>query len=337
AAAGPAVLAASRPATPAPEQGEGYAEERAEPDAPAADPDTEYGADALREEAGFHSRQDLDDARRTRRRAWIVTLMVALVLVLGAGAFFLVNVVQENARPQLVSIPAVAGMDQNQAANTIYGADLRPRILQEYSDDVQAGQAIRTDPGTGEQAAVDSEVRIYISQGREFIILPEDLAGRTEGEVRDRLRELGLVPGTSEPANSANLPRGSVVSLDPAPGQQVRTGSTVDLMISNGKVTVPQLLDKSEQDAIKLLEDPAVALPYKVVTVENPVVKPGTVTAQSHDAGSDVDQGTLITITVTVAPEQPSESASPTPSSPPSDRGQDRDRGNDDDQGDNDK
>ncbi|NKX52855.1 PASTA domain-containing protein, partial [Arthrobacter deserti] len=104
--------------------------------------------------------------------------------------------------------------------------------------------------------------------------------------------------------------------LDPAPGQQVRTGSTVDLMISNGKVTVPQLLDKSEQDAAKLLEDPAVALPYEVKTVENAVVQPGTVTAQSHTAGSDVDQGTLVTITVAVAPEKSGkEKASPGASS----------------------
>jgi serine/threonine-protein kinase len=137
--------------------------------------------------------------------------------------------------------------------------------------------------------------------------------------VRDRLRQLGLVPGTSEPANSADLPRGDVVSLDPAPGEKVRAGSTVDLMISNGKVTVPQLLDKSEQDAIKLLEDPAVALPYRIQTVKNAVVQPGTVTAQSHTAGSDVDQGTLVTITVAVEPGKPSKKPSPSPSATPSD------------------
>jgi beta-lactam-binding protein with PASTA domain len=247
--------------------------------------------------------------------------------VLGAGAFFFINVFQENARPQTVAVPAVAGMDQTDASNAIWDAGLRPMTMQEYSDDVDSGKAIRTEPGTGDQAALGSNVSIYISRGREFITLPKDLSGKTEGEVRDRLRQLGLVPGTSEPANSANLPQGSVVSLDPAPGQQVRAGSTVDLMISNGKVTVPQLLDKSEEDAVKLLEDPAVALPYEVQTVENSVVDPGTVTAQSQTAGSDVEQGTLVTITVAVAPEKPKKESpkesSPSPSASPSQSGGD--------------
>ncbi|MCG2623603.1 Stk1 family PASTA domain-containing Ser/Thr kinase [Arthrobacter sp. I2-34] len=303
---GPAVLAASRPWSPVAEQTQpdDYVdgEDDEDPYAAATDPETDTGS--LQQASFPRSGEDFDDARRTRRRAWIVTLIVALFLVLGAGAFFLVNVIQANARPQLVAVPAVAGMDQTQASNAIWDAGLRPMTVQEYSDDVDSGTAIRSQPGTGEQAAVGSNVNIYISRGREFITLPKDLGGKTEGEVRDRLRQLGLVPGTSEPANSADLPPGSVVSLDPAPGQQVRTGSTVDLMISNGKVTVPQLLDKSEQDAIKLLEDPAVALPYTVQTVENSVVEPGTVTAQSQTAGSDVEQGTLITITVAVAPEE---------------------------------
>jgi beta-lactam-binding protein with PASTA domain/tRNA A-37 threonylcarbamoyl transferase component Bud32 len=330
AAAGPAVLAASRPLSPVAEQSQpdGYVDEDGqEPDAAATEPDTDSGT--LQQESFFRTGEDLEDARRTRRRAWTVTLIIALVLVLGAGAFFLINLVQENARPQTVAVPAVAGMDQTDASNAIWDAGLRPMTMQEYSDDVDSGKAIRTEPGTGEQAALGSNVNIYISRGQEFITLPKDLGGRTEGEVRDRLRQLGLVPGTSEPANSANLPPGSVVSLDPAPGQQVRAGSTVDLMISNGKVTVPQLLDKSEEDAIKLLEDPAVALPYEVQTVENSVVEPGTVTAQSQTAGSDVDQGTLVTITVAVAPEKPKKESpkdsKPSSSASPSQSGGDGD------------
>ncbi|NKX55466.1 Stk1 family PASTA domain-containing Ser/Thr kinase [Arthrobacter sp. E918] len=322
-AAGPAVLAASRPYRSAPEQdpAEDYDDESG---GGVDDPDhgQDFDPEDLQEDPDFRHDEDPDAARRTRRRAWIVTLMVALLLVLGAGAFFLVNLVQENARPELVAVPAVAGMDQTEAANVIFNADLRPRILQEYSDDVDAGLAIRTDPDTGEQAPVDSEVRIYISQGREFITIPKDLTGRTEGEVRDRLRELGLVPGSSKEANSAKTPRGGVVSLDPAPGERVRAGSTVDLMISTGQVTVPQLLEKSEQEAIKLLEDPAVDLPYQVQPVENSVVEPGTVTAQSHPAGSDVEQGTLITIAVSVEPQEPE------PSDPPSDNGNGNGGGN---------
>ncbi|HEX2246421.1 MAG TPA: PASTA domain-containing protein, partial [Arthrobacter sp.] len=110
-----------------------------------------------------------------------------------------------------------------------------------------------------------------------------------------------------------------------------------------GMVTVPALLGKTEEEAISLLQDdPAVALPYRVERVENEVVEPGTVTAQSHDAGSNVAQGTEIVITVAVAPPEPApEPTESEPTDPPTDENNgnndddDSGRGNNDDGRDN--
>ena len=121
--------------------------------------------------------------------------------------------------------------------------------------------------------APGSQVLVYISQGNEFTAIPDNLAGRTEAEVRDKLRQLGLEPGDSEPANSATLPRGNVVTTKPAPGKKVKTGSSVDLIVSNGLVSVPNMVDETVEDAGAMLDDAAVALPYRVEEVENEVVK----------------------------------------------------------------
>jgi eukaryotic-like serine/threonine-protein kinase len=264
---------------------------------------------------------DIEPERRAKRRAWTVTLLIALLLVLVGGGYYLYNVLVQNAAPETVPVPAVTGLEQNEATNALWEAGLRPRVEQEFSNDVEKDMVTRTDPGIGEQVEPGSQVTVFISQGREFATVPDNLAGRTEAEVRDKLRQLGLTPGDSEPANSATLPRGNVVTTKPAPGKKVKTGSTVDLIVSNGLVSVPNMVDETVEDAGAMLDDAAVALPYRVEEVENEVVKAGTVVGQSVKAGTNVEQGTEIVLTVAVEPAQPE---------PETDRGSDEgnNRGN---------
>jgi len=264
---------------------------------------------------GMRPENDAEEAssRRSRRRAWITTLLIAMLLLLAAGAFFLVNFLQ-NAEPDAVAVPSIAGMEETDAANAITRAGLRPIVEEQFSEDVAVGEVIDSDPAAGAMALPDSEVRVLVSQGKEFAEIPENLSGRTEGEVRDMLRQIGVTPGENISANSATVPRGNVVGTDPRAGEKVKTGSTVDLVISTGMVTVPELVGTTEDEAISLLrDDPAVALPYHVVRVENEVVAPGTVVAQSHAAGGDVDQGTEITISVAIEPEKETSKPTQTP------------------------
>jgi serine/threonine-protein kinase len=93
-----------------------------------------------------------------------------------------------------------------------------------------------------------------------------------------------------------------VVTTDPAPGKKVKSDSTVDLIVSTGLVSVPNMVDETVEDAGTMLDDAAVALPYRVEEVENEVVKAGTVVGQSVKAGTNVEQGTEIVLTVAVEP-----------------------------------
>jgi eukaryotic-like serine/threonine-protein kinase len=279
---------------------------------------------------GMQPEDDAEEAsrRRSRRRAWITTLLIAMMLLLAAGAFFLVSFLQ-NAEPDPVAVPSVAGMEETDANNAITRANLRPIVEKQFSEDVAVGEVIDSDPEAGALALPDSEVRVLVSQGKEFADIPDNLSGRTEGEVRDMLRKIGATPGENISANSATVPRGNVVGTDPRAGERVKTGSTVDLVISTGMVTVPELVGKTEAEAISLLkDDPAVALPYRVVRVENEVVAAGTVVAQSHPAGGDVDQGTEITISVAIEPEK--ETPKPTKTPKPKETKDNSDGGNND-------
>lgn len=249
--------------------------------------------------------------QRAKRRAWITTLAIALVLVLGAGAYVLYTLTRP---PATVAVPDVTGRSQAEAMNMITAADLRPFIEQVHHDTIQSGNAIGTDPAAGAQLELNSQVTLRVSTGPSAVVIPADLAGKTEAQVRDILRSLNLVGNETTTANSATVPRDMLISTTPALGSKVAVGSTVNLVISTGQVTMPNLVELSRAEAEAALQDPAVALPYRFQEVENSVVPAGTVTNQNVPGGSNVDQGTEILVTVARAPAPP---ASPTPSPSP--------------------
>ena len=91
-------------------------------------------------------------------------------------------------------------------------------------------------------------------------------------------------------------------------------------MLSTGRVTVPQLVGLSRQEAVAALGADAVRLSSEVVTTPRAGVPAGQVVDQSVDAGQSAPQGSTITLTVAVAPEPepaPEPSPSPTPSPSP--------------------
>ncbi|MBF4994593.1 Stk1 family PASTA domain-containing Ser/Thr kinase [Arthrobacter gandavensis] len=257
--------------------------------------------------------------RRGRRRAWIITLFAAIGLLLAAGGIYAYNLAnQPPPPPATASIPEVEDMTQTEAINALLEKGFRaPATESQYSDTVESGRAIGTQPEAGSTVALDSDITLYISQGPSAVQIPDTLPGMSEAQARDTLRILGLQGGNTTAVNSATVPEGRVIETVPGVGTSVQTGSTVDLVLSSGKVSVPNVVDMSLEEAEAFLADPAYGLGTEVEEVENSVVEPGTVTSQSAQPGSDVPQGSTIKLTVAKAPS-PSPSASPEPSESPS-------------------
>ena len=115
-----------------------------------------YDREQLPAALAVGNENDIEPERRAKRRAWTVTLLIALLLVLVGGGYYLYNVLVQNAAPETVAVPAVAGLDQNEATNALWEAGLRPRVELEFSNDVEKDMVTRTDPeirrtgGTGQ-------------------------------------------------------------------------------------------------------------------------------------------------------------------------------------------
>ncbi len=136
--------------------------------------------------------------------------------------------------------------------------------------------------------------------------IPASLVKMTESSARDAIRGLGLTAGATKLVNDGTISQGQVVTTDPAPGQVVSAGSSVDLMVSTGKVTMPALIGLTKDDAAQAIKDASPTLQVTFVEKENAVVDPGKVTNQSTDAGADVDQFSTVTVEIAKAPAAPS-------------------------------
>ena len=255
--------------------------------------------------------------QKSRRRAWIATLVIFTLLVLAGAGLWLYETVNRPATVAKVQIPSVAAMTESAALQALYNANLRPKITRMQNDTVAKGTAIGTDPSAGASLDPGAEVVLNVSDGPSAVKIPDNLPGKTEAAARDILRQVGLVGAASTTtANSATVPAGIVITSNPAPGQSVGVGTSVELVVSTGKVVVPELRGLSREEAEAALK--AISLVPLVVEVENSQVEPGKVTDQSDPVNAAVEQGKTITVVVAKAPAPaPSPTPTPTPTDTP--------------------
>jgi serine/threonine-protein kinase len=260
--------------------------------------------------------------QKSRRRTWIATLVIFTLLVLAGGGLWLFQIMnQPPPAPPKVPVPVVASLTESAALQELYGANLRPEIKRSTHETVPKGIAIGTDPAAGTSLDPNTNVILNISEGPSVLKIPESLPGQTEAAARDILRQTGLVgaPSTTE-ANSATVPRGRVITTSPSPGQMVAPGSTVEIVVSTGKVSMPELRGRTRAEAETTLKD--IGLVPNVQEVENSQVEAGRVTDQSEPVNAAVEQGKTVNVVVAKAPAPPP-SPTPTPTPTPTRTGRD--------------
>ncbi|MGW0782341.1 Stk1 family PASTA domain-containing Ser/Thr kinase [Streptomyces sp. NPDC002913] len=107
--------------------------------------------------------------------------------------------------------------------------------------------------------------------------------------------EIVLKVGGKEPCEAQE--KDAICSQTPGADEQMETGETVTVVVSTGapKVEVPDVLEKSEDNARKALEDKGFTVNVKTAESEKTA---DTVIAQDPEGGSEVEKDSEITITV---------------------------------------
>ena len=252
------------------------------------------------------------DEGSPRKRAWtrfLVGILIAALLAFSVGSvLYYQNKLNEV--PQ-VPVPAVVNVSRDDADNQLRNLGFVLDYRTAYSDSIKKGNVISVEPGVGSKVNKGSTVTVTVSSGPEKVKLPDNLQGQSEDYVRNALKDLGLVDGRVSTVESASVPAGMVVELSPEKGstddkgaQTVEAGSTVNIVLSSGKVKVPSLVGLTKDQAIAALTAQDVLLNTNIETVQTTERPAGTVLSQSSAAGTLVPQNSTVTIRVAATPTQ---------------------------------
>jgi beta-lactam-binding protein with PASTA domain/tRNA A-37 threonylcarbamoyl transferase component Bud32 len=196
-----------------------------------------------------------------------------------------------------VRVPDVRGETLDDAQSRLADAGFEYRVIQETSDSVDAGKATRTDPAAGSLAQRGSEVKLYVSAGKEQVVIP-DVSGQDAVDAANALGAKSLsVERVAQPSDTVE--EGKVIGTNPAAGQSVPKGSKIQLIVSSGKdqVTVPNLYGRTQSEAMADLQNLGLTGTARSVFNCEPGSS-GKVIAQSPSAGSRVDKGSNVDMSV---------------------------------------
>jgi beta-lactam-binding protein with PASTA domain len=129
-------------------------------------------------------------------------------------------------------VPVTTNMSQQQARISIENTGLTLGTVTEQLADQPRGLVIASSPPAGTNVQLPGSVDIVLSKGPAVVQVP-DLYGRTVGEARSMIEQLGLrVAGISRDTSSLQ-PENTVIRQQPSAGQTVSAGGPVSLTVSH--------------------------------------------------------------------------------------------------------
>ncbi|MBE5924151.1 MAG: PASTA domain-containing protein [Lachnospiraceae bacterium] len=159
------------------------------------------------------------------------------------------------------------------------------------------------DINLSEEIGIGNPIKVVISTGMDYpsdtTVSVPDLSNKSFDEARDLVKQNNLYIKKTEMQTSETVPEGSVISQSVEAGSQVESGSVVEVVVSSGekqKVTIANVLDKSEEDAIKALEEQGFVV--NVSYEESSLIAKGNVIRTNPQVGESVEEGSEIELVV---------------------------------------
>ncbi|MFG3245809.1 Stk1 family PASTA domain-containing Ser/Thr kinase [Streptomyces sp. NPDC048187] len=236
-------------------------------------------------------------SRLSRPRRGPLAIVVAVLLLLGVGTgVWYIN------SGQFTKVPPLLSKSEAQARDRLDDAGLDVgKVKHAYSDTVERGKVISTDPGVGDRIRKNDSVSLTVSDGPDTVKLP-DVSGYRLDRARTLLEDEGLEPGMVTRAFSDEAAKGFVISTEPGTGTTVRAGSAVALVVSKGSpIDVPDVTGDDLDDAKAELTDAGLKVEVADEQVESEYDS-GKVARQTPEPGGRAAEGDTVTLTVSKGP-----------------------------------
>jgi len=204
--------------------------------------------------------------------------------------------------PFALTVPDVRLVTEQTAVDTLAEASItNVEVTEEFSSEVLEGFVIRTEPAAGELVSRDRIVRVVVSLGPEPFELP-NFVGMTVGDAQQAALDLGLIfvlEDDPEPVTADSGLDGLVAVQIPGSGSEVVLGDEVRVRIGTLiQREVPDLTGLTVEEAETILIDLGLVLEVIGDTPVEDQNQEGLIQSQSVEAGTEVDDGSVIQVSV---------------------------------------
>ena len=234
-----------------------------------------------------------DDKSPQRTAVFVFGALIAAIVLL-AGGLFLYQTLTRNSANASITVPDVRNLTVKQASEQLLASGFTPIPYAATKDGVGNDIVYAQDPPPSVLARSGDQITITYNPASTPIAVPL-IRGLTVKEATALLAPLGLTLSIKEVVNDPKVPENQIMSQDPKVDTQVRSGSTIVVVVSGGlgQATVPNVQGQVASAAQQLLQ----TSPYNfVVTLVN-------------EASSTIEQGRVIRTEPAIGAQSPAGSA----------------------------
>jgi serine/threonine-protein kinase len=226
----------------------------------------------------------------------------AAVLALVAGAIFMLTSLFSTPGIEQVETPDLTGLTLEIAETRLENVGLAVgTVAYEEATDRPINTVISQNPNATTMVDKGSAVDLVIASAPDQVPVPSVANFLSPDDARAAFEAIGLTLGAVTFENSP-LPANTVLRSDPVVGTLVETGTAIGIVVSSGKVDLPNVVGLDLATATSTLS----AAGFQVLTQpqEDDTVAENTVLAQTPSAAS-AKFGIKVTLTYSVLPPDP--------------------------------
>jgi serine/threonine-protein kinase len=197
-----------------------------------------------------------------------------------------------------VVVPSTVGATQAEVTSALTPLGLTSIVTERrFSEEIEADHVIESIPAGGGKVDQGGTVKLVLSKGPERYVIPM-VQGLTPEAALAAISKYPLKVAANIEVFNATVPKGFVISANPAIGTKVKRDSTVTLTVSKGieQVALASYLGKSGEQALNELTDAGFVVTATYAFSETKLT--GEVLAQTPAGGGSANKGAAISIVI---------------------------------------
>lgn len=229
-------------------------------------------------------------SKRVRRNRYIAA---GLAIALGITGWYVL--IGPGSR---VVVPSTVGATQGEVTAALTPLGLTSIVIERrYSEEIDADRVIESVPAGGGRVEQGGTIKLIVSKGPERYIIPM-VNGLTPEAAQAAITKFPLKLAPSIEVFDSTVPKGFVISANPAIGTKVKRDTTVTLTVSKGieQVALASYLGKSGEQALNELTDAGFKVTATYAFSETKLV--GEVISQTPAGGGTANKGAAIAIVI---------------------------------------